>query len=59
MSDDLPRLRCHTAVFELVGKEPRASEERLRRIERREQGCGVRFPASVREWYGLEGAELL
>jgi len=50
-------LRYHTAIFELLGKEPRLSEESLRRIERREQACGVRFPASVREWYSLEGAE--
>lgn len=56
--DDRPaHLHYHRAIFELMGREPRVSVESLRRIERREEACGSRFPASVREWYALEGAE--
>ena len=28
-------------------------------IEERERACGVRFPASVREWFAIESAESL
>jgi hypothetical protein len=59
MSDDASPLRYHVAIFELLGTEPRVSEEALRRVERREAACGARFPASVREWYSLDGAEEL
>jgi hypothetical protein len=50
----------HSAVFRVLGRTPRVSQEALRLIERREEETGLRFPASVREWYSLEGAvELL
>jgi hypothetical protein len=53
-------LKYHAAAFRVLGRTPRVSEEALRLIERREAETGLRFPASVREWYSLEGAvELL
>lgn len=58
MGDASP-LRYHAATFSVTGRTPRVSGEATRRIERREEESGVRFPASVREWYSLEGAERL
>jgi len=53
-------LKYHAAAFRVLGRTPRVSEEALQLIERREAETGLRFPASVREWYSLEGAaELL
>jgi hypothetical protein len=58
--DDPIRRTYHSSVFRVLGRTPRVSEEALRLIERREEENGLRFPASVREWYSLEGAmELL
>lgn len=60
MNDHPSPLRFHAHVFRLMGRAPRVSEAAARLIERREAETGLRFPASVREWYSLEGAvELL
>lgn len=49
----------HHAIFDLLGAAPASSPERLAQIEARERLCGVRFPASVRDFYAVNEAETL
>jgi Transposase IS66 family len=53
------RLTYHQPVLGLLGVEPVLPFDRLAVIEERERVCGVRFPASVREWFAVQGAEAL
>ncbi len=48
-------LRFHRRVFEKLGEEPAPSEENAQIVAQREKELGVKFPASVREWFSLEG----
>ena len=53
-------LLFHHATAALLGRPLLLSEEALRSVENREQALGIRFPASVREWYSLsEGVDIL
>ncbi len=49
-------LRYHAETFQLLGRTPvpRPGAEGL--LAQREAACGRSFPASVREWFSLEGA---
>jgi hypothetical protein len=51
------KLVYHQATFDLLDEEPVISPSALKQIEQGEQACGAKLPASVREWYSLEGAE--
>jgi hypothetical protein len=51
------RLIYHQATLDLLGIAPAVSPDRVATVRAREQACGYRFPASVAEWYSLEGAE--
>jgi hypothetical protein len=51
------KLRYHQATFDLLGERPMLSEQALRRIKAWEQYHKIVLPASIREWYSLEGAE--
>lgn len=46
----------HEAAFRLLPAPLRRSTASVQALERREKELGLRFPASVREWYSLEGA---
>jgi hypothetical protein len=50
-------LSYHQATLDLLGIVPVVSPSRLAAVRAREQACGHRFPASVVEWWSLEGAE--
>src|SRR5262245_41452278 len=50
------QLEYHRATFDLLGREPVRSAGAVRLLNERERAAGFRFPASVREWYSLEGA---
>jgi hypothetical protein len=52
-------LKYHQATFDLLGTKPRVSKRALRLIERREAALGITLPASLREWYSLQGAEAI
>jgi hypothetical protein len=56
MIDDTP-LKYHQATIELLDAEPSLSEDAVRIIDAREQACGADFPASVKEWFSVEGAK--
>src|SRR5262245_45312296 len=56
MSEPIP-LQYHTWTFRLLGREPRVSADAVRTIEQWEAQPGIKLPASVREWYSLEGIE--
>jgi hypothetical protein len=50
----------HQQTVALLDPIPRVSPEALAAMDERERALGIRIPASVREWYSLEGAvELL
>ncbi|MCI0457281.1 MAG: hypothetical protein L0Z62_09910 [Gemmataceae bacterium] len=51
------KLQYHQETFDLLDEEPVLSADALKQIGRCEQQCGNTLPASVREWYSLEGAE--
>lgn len=51
-----PQMRFHRAAVELLGYTPPVSDASIALLERQEQRHGFVFPASVREWYALEGA---
>jgi hypothetical protein len=53
------RLKYHQPVLDLLGIEPALPVDRAALIEERERLCGVRFPASVREWFTVQDAEAL
>jgi hypothetical protein len=50
-------LEYHQSIFDLLGVTGVVSEDRLAIIWERESQCGTVFPASVREWFAIEGAE--
>jgi hypothetical protein len=52
-------LRYHATAMRVLEATPVLSPAALRTIERCGARCGARLPASVREWYSLEGAESL
>ena len=55
MIDHTP-LEYHQAIIELLGVEPSLSEDAVRIVAAREEACGAVFPASVKEWFSIEGA---
>jgi hypothetical protein len=52
-------LKYHQQILHLLGIEPVLPFERAALLEERERLCGVRFPASVREWFAVQHAEAL
>lgn len=46
----------HQAAVDLIGQPLDPSPAMAALLDERERRCGVKFPASVREWYSLEGA---
>jgi len=55
----LTQLKYHQHILNLLGIELDMLVSRVAIIEERERACGVRFPASVREWFAIESAESL
>jgi hypothetical protein len=55
----LRQLKYHQQILNLLGIETDVLASRVAIIEGRERACGVRFPASLREWYAIESAENL
>jgi hypothetical protein len=55
----LTQLKYHQQILNLLGIELDMLASRVAIIDERERACGVRFPASVREWFALESAESL
>ena len=55
----LPVLTYHSRTFELLGAEPRVSAAALEMLEQVDKRIGRVLPASVREWYELDGARQL
>lgn len=52
-------LAFHQSTFDLLDIAPRVSPERIEAIDEREQHCHRSFPASIREWFAVEGVESL
>jgi len=52
-------LTYHSRTFELLATEPRVSPAALEMLEQVEKRIGRVLPASVREWYELDGARQL
>jgi len=50
------KLQYHQAIFALLDLQPVISQSQVSLINQREQLCQVAFPASVREWFSIEGA---
>jgi hypothetical protein len=55
----MAELKYHQAVVNLLGIQPEVIPSRIAMIEQREAACATRFPASVREWFSIESAEVL
>jgi hypothetical protein len=55
--DQPVKLKYHQATFDLLDERPLLSKPALRRINGWERYHKVSLPASIREWYSLEGAE--
>jgi hypothetical protein len=51
-----PSLSYHQNTFDFLNQRLPVSPKLLRQIERREQKCGQRLPASLRQWYSLGDA---
>ncbi len=49
-------LKYHQATFKLLGERPVGSPEAKALLKKREATLGIKFPESLREWYGLKGA---
>jgi hypothetical protein len=49
-------LEYHRTAFRLLRCEPVVSKRAVRGMDSLERALGVRLPASIREWYALEGA---
>lgn len=47
-------LQFHERAVSLLPKRPKLDPARADALARREQGLGIKVPASVREWYSLE-----
>lgn len=54
--DNKTILKYHHAIFDLMGIEPVISPAAQAIIAEREKLCGITFPASVKEYFSLEGA---
>jgi len=52
----MPTLRYHQPTFDLIGRAPIFSSAARRVLDAREQELGFALPASVQEWYSLDGA---
>ncbi|MCA9071219.1 MAG: hypothetical protein KDA84_19965, partial [Planctomycetaceae bacterium] len=50
-------LRYHKRAFSLLSEKPVISKNNVLKIERWEKKVGHQLPASLKEWYSLEGAE--
>ncbi len=46
----------HTTVFRLLRDEPIGSKRAVRELDSLELALGISLPASIREWYSLDGA---
>lgn len=46
----------HQSAFEVLGIEPQTSKETITALTKAERRLGLSLPASVREWYALDGA---
>ena len=46
----------HQAPFDLIQKTPRISSQAIKTLDQLERVHTFMLPASVREWYSLEGA---
>lgn len=53
------RLAFHQRVCDALDFVPARSKQRAAALEKREAASGVTFPASVKEWFGLEGVHEL
>src|SRR5262245_26175677 len=51
-----PSLSYHQNTFDLLNRRLTVSPKLLRQIERREEKCCHRLPASLRQWYSLAEA---
>jgi hypothetical protein len=51
------KLRFHSRAIDLLVSKPKIDVARLHLLEQREQFLSASFPASIKEWYGLENAE--
>lgn len=52
-------LKYHQATFDMLKRTPVFSEAAIAALDAREQELGIRFPASVREWFSIEGVNEL
>jgi hypothetical protein len=50
------QIKYHRDAVKLLPHAPVFSKSSAELVQQREQQLGIRFPASVREWYSLEGA---
>ncbi len=50
-------LRFHQSTFDLLGVIPRPSDHRTQTINERERLCNLPLPASIKEWFCIEGVE--
>jgi hypothetical protein len=48
-------IRFHNAIFQLLGVEPVFSSSAQKTIAQREKVCMTTFPASIKEWFSIEG----
>ncbi len=53
------QIKYHSAIFSLLEVEPEVSAQRLELLAARESHCGIKFPASIREWFSIADAESL
>ncbi|QEH32281.1 Leucine Rich repeats (2 copies) [Aquisphaera giovannonii] len=51
------KLRYHRPTFDLLGEAPKSSKAAAAAVAARERELGISFPASVREWYSLQGVD--
>ena len=55
----MDRLKYHEAAVELLPVRPTFSPERLKLLDNIEQNQNITLPASLKEWYALDGAEAI
>jgi hypothetical protein len=48
-------IRFHNAIFQLLGVKPVFSSSAQKTIVQREKVCMTTFPASIKEWFSIEG----
>jgi hypothetical protein len=51
----MANLQYHQATFDMLNRTPVFSEAAISALDKREQELGIKFPASVREWFSIEG----